>query len=89
MIRKTGVSTGSKGKRDCFLFWKCNRIGQWKKNRNRKRYRKKGEGLNSELPQARETTSGNERIYICDFSRGVLNTLFMRSYPTLAPRPQI
>ena len=58
MIRKTGVSTGSKGKCDCFLFWKCNRIGQWKKNCNRKRYRRKGEGLNSELPQARETPSG-------------------------------
>ena len=41
-----------------FLFWKCNCIGQWKKNRNRKRYRRKGEGLNSELPQARETPSG-------------------------------
>ncbi|RGZ83873.1 hypothetical protein DW972_05615 [Anaerobutyricum hallii] len=27
--------------------------------------------------------------YICDFSRGVLNVRFMRSHPTLAPRPQI
>ena len=27
--------------------------------------------------------------YICDFSRGVLNTRSTRSYPTLAPRPQI
>ena len=38
------------------------------------------------MPQAKETPSENERILICDFSRGVLNT---RSYPTLAPRPQI
>ena len=50
IIRKTGVSTGSSGKCDCFIFWKCNRIGQWKKNLNRKRYRRKSEGLNSELP---------------------------------------
>ena len=27
--------------------------------------------------------------HICDFSRGVLNVRFMRSHPTLAPRPQI
>ena len=27
--------------------------------------------------------------YICDFSRGVLNTRSTRSYPTLAPRSQI
>ena len=27
--------------------------------------------------------------YICDFSRGVLNTRSTRSYPTFAPRPQI
>ncbi|RHK33477.1 hypothetical protein DW068_15575 [Anaerobutyricum hallii] len=27
--------------------------------------------------------------YICDFSRCVLNIRFIRSYPTLAPRPQI
>ena len=27
--------------------------------------------------------------YICDFSRGGLNARFMRSHPTLAPRPQI
>ena len=25
------------------------------------------------MPQARETNQGNERTYICDFSRGVLN----------------
>ena len=30
-----------------------------------------------------------KRILICDFSRGVLNTRSTRSYPTLAPRPQI
>jgi len=28
-------------------------------------------------------------ILICDFSRSVLNTRSARSYPTLAPRPQI
>ena len=38
---------------------------------------------------AKETPSENERILICDFSRGVLNTRSTRSYPTLAPRPQI
>ena len=27
--------------------------------------------------------------HICAFSRGVLNVRFMRSHPTLAPRPQI
>ena len=27
--------------------------------------------------------------YICDFSRGGLNTRFMRSHLNLAPRPQI
>ena len=27
--------------------------------------------------------------YICDFSRSGLNARFMRSHPTLAPRPQI
>ena len=27
--------------------------------------------------------------HICDFSRGALNVLSMRSHPTLAPRPQI
>ena len=27
--------------------------------------------------------------HICDFSRGALNIRFMRSHPTLAPRPQI
>ena len=27
--------------------------------------------------------------HICDFSRGALNVRFMRSHPTLAPRPQI
>ena len=32
----------------------------------------------------------NEKIsYICDFSRGGLNTRFMRSHLNLAPRPQI
>ena len=46
------------------------------------------------LIQAKSSTSQaqpseNERILICDFSRGVLNTRSTRSYPTLAPRPQI
>ena len=31
----------------------------------------------------------NPISHICDFSRGVLNVRFMRSHPTLAPRPQI
>ena len=42
-----------------------------------------------DLPQAKETPPGNIISYICDFSRGVLNTRSIRSYPTLAPRPQI
>ena len=35
------------------------------------------------------TNSEEEIKHICDFSRGVLNTRSTRSYPTLAPRPQI
>ena len=41
------------------------------------------------MPQARETLTVNKRTYICDFSRGGLNTRSIRSYPNLAPRPQI
>ena len=32
------------------------------------------EQMNSDLPQAKETPTVNKRTYICDFSRGGLNT---------------
>ena len=40
-------------------------------------------------PDKNQTTPENERIHICDFSRGVLNVRFTRSHPTLASRSQI
>ena len=43
----------------------------------------------SDLPQQRRRLRRKLIPYICDFSRGVLNTRSTRSYPTLAPRPQI
>ena len=36
-----------------------------------------------------QTKPVNFISHICDFSRGALNVRFMRSHPTLAPRPQI
>ena len=36
-----------------------------------------------------QTKPVNFISHICAFSRGVLNVRFMRSHPTLAPRPQI
>ena len=43
----------------------------------------------SNLLQTKLTPAERYIRHICDFSRGVLNTRLKRSYPTLAPRPQI
>ena len=40
-------------------------------------------------PTAKAQLFENEKILICDFSRGVLNTCSARLYPILALRPQI
>ena len=45
-----------------------------------------GSGKSAFAEQCILDCQGNKRIYICDFSRSVLNT---RSYPALASRPQI
>ncbi|RHC62023.1 hypothetical protein DW833_11935 [Anaerobutyricum hallii] len=44
---------------------------------------------NNNLPQAKQTPTKRYIRHICDFSRDMLNTRLKRSYPTLAPRPQI
>ena len=42
----------------------------------------------TDMPLGRQTPAENERLPLCDFSRGGLDARLMRSHPNLAPRPQ-
>ena len=71
---------------DFYLEPKARSDRKWKL-KNRICHRQDG-SLDS-ICVAKRTLTERYIRHICDFSRGVLNTRSTRSYPTLAPRPQI